>query len=329
MSVDGTGHFYSDSVHCDSCIEKKHKETGEKTYYHQMLCGAIVHPSQKTVIPLCPEPIVKQDGDTKNDCEQNAMKRFLIKFREEHPKLRTILLTDALHATLPVLQELKLMNTGYILAVKPGSHEKLFEGMDKWEALAQVHHFEWEEEIGDKIKKKRTHHYRYANNILLNHQSVEETVNFLEYWETTQWVDRKGKLQEEKKHFSWITDFSLYESSAKQIAVAGRTRWKIENEIFNTLKNQGYEFEHNFGHGYENLSTNFGLLMMLAFFIDQLQELGCKVFQKALEKRFNKRSMLWKKLNGIYLFAPPLNDWIHFLEVIAEPDKWKMRWESG
>jgi hypothetical protein len=29
----------------------------------------------------------------------------------------------------------------------------------------------------------------------------------------------------------------------------GRARWKIENETFNTLKNQGYNFEHNYGHG--------------------------------------------------------------------------------
>ena len=113
LAVDGTGYFFSDSVHCDSCIEKKHKTTGERTFYHQMLCGAIVHPEKNTVIPLCPEGIVKQDGDNKNDCEQNAMKRFLLKFREDHPKLKTILLTDALHSTLPRLQELKAMNMGF------------------------------------------------------------------------------------------------------------------------------------------------------------------------------------------------------------------------
>jgi hypothetical protein len=33
----------------------------------------------------------------------------------------------------------------------------------------------------------------------------------------------------------------------------GRARWKIENETFNTLKNQGYQFEHNFGVRHEVL----------------------------------------------------------------------------
>ena len=55
----------------------------------------------------------------------------------------------------------------------------------------------------------------------------------------------------------------------------GRARWKIENETFNTLKNLGYNFEHNYGHGKKYLSTVFGLLMMLAFLLDQIQELCC------------------------------------------------------
>ncbi len=43
LSVDGTGFFSSPSVHCDNCCEKHHRN-GSVTYYHHMLCGAIVHP---------------------------------------------------------------------------------------------------------------------------------------------------------------------------------------------------------------------------------------------------------------------------------------------
>ncbi len=52
-------------------------------YYHQMLGGAIVHPDLKEVIPLAPEPIIKQDGQTKNDCERNAAKRFFEQLRRD------------------------------------------------------------------------------------------------------------------------------------------------------------------------------------------------------------------------------------------------------
>ncbi len=50
-----------------------------------------------------------------------------------------------------------------------------------------------------------------------------------------------------------------------QVMRGGRGRWKIENETFNTLKNQGYQLEHNYGHGQKHLATVFGLLMMLPF----------------------------------------------------------------
>ena len=75
LFLDGTGQFTSESIHCQNCCEKTHRK-GEKTYYHHLLCAALVHPSKKVVIPLAPEPIVKGDGATKNDCERNAAKRF-------------------------------------------------------------------------------------------------------------------------------------------------------------------------------------------------------------------------------------------------------------
>jgi hypothetical protein len=274
---------------------------------------------------VCPEPIQKQDGKSKNDSEQNALKRFLKHFRSDHPKLKTILVTDALHANQPLLKELEKHQMSFILGVKPGSHEKLFAAIDKWDKLQRTNHLTREEEIGDKIKKKRVREYRYVNGMLLNHQDVNTAINYLEFWETIQWVDRKGDLKETKVHFSWVTDFSLYESNVEEMARLGRARWKIENETFNTLKNQGYEFEHNFGHGYKNLSSNFMLLMMLAFLVDQLQEVGCKLFGKALQTEFGKRSRLWEKFTNLYEFLPAqITDWNMFLSLIAEPEEWTL-----
>jgi hypothetical protein len=43
---------------------------------------------------------------------------------------------------------------------------------------------------------------------------------------------------------------------------AGRTRWQIENEVFNTVKNQGYTLEHNFGLGDKHLSAVFNHLLL-------------------------------------------------------------------
>ena len=67
IACDGTGMFSSPTVHCKNCCEKHHKD-GRITYYHQMLGAVIVHPDHKEVFPLCPEPISKPDGASKNDC---------------------------------------------------------------------------------------------------------------------------------------------------------------------------------------------------------------------------------------------------------------------
>ena len=80
----------------------------------------------------------------------------------------------------------------------------------------------------------------------------------------------------------------------------GRARWKIENETFNTLKNQGYHLEHNYGHGAQNLSVVLALLMMLAFLVDQAQQLCCALFQAAWKKRRSNKRSLWEELRKLF-----------------------------
>ena len=89
-------------------------------------------------------------------------------------------------------------------------------------------------------------------------------------------------------------DFS---TECPPLVQGGRCRWKIENETFNTLKNQGYHFEHNYGHGKKNLSVVFAMLMMLAFLVDQVQQLCCPLFQATLKKMETKRA-LWDNLRS-------------------------------
>jgi len=101
------------------------------------------------------------------------------------------------------------------------------------------------------------------------------------------------------QYFSWITDFVLTPDNVYAIMRGGRARWKIENETFNTLKNQGYHLEHNYGHGQKNLSVVLALLMMLAFLVDQTQQLCCPVFQAARAKCRTKHS-LWEKIRKCF-----------------------------
>src|SRR4051794_1487003 len=126
LSLDGTGYFSSAKIHCPSCLVRHHRGGGV-TYSHQLLGATLVHPDLKEVIPLAPEPIVQQDGETKNDCERNATRRWLTRFRREHPHLPVIVVEDALSANAPHLRDLRQARARYIIGVKPGDHSFLFQ----------------------------------------------------------------------------------------------------------------------------------------------------------------------------------------------------------
>ncbi len=281
LSIDGTGYFSSAEVQCDHCCEKHHRD-GRVTYYHQLLGAVLVNPDHKEVFPLAPEPISKYDGISKNDCERNAAKRFLKDTRREHPHMKFIVIEDALASNAPHIKLLEELNYRYLLGAKQADHKFLFDWVDT--TSTTTHH-----ELID--KKGVIHRFRYLNKAPLNDTNFELEVNFLEYWE----VKPNGKTT----HFSWVTDLSITRDNLMPLMRAARARWKVENETFNTLKNHGYHFEHNFGHGYHHLSTVMVHLMMQAFLIDQIQQRCCKLFNRALDKAKSK-TRFWQKVRNLF-----------------------------
>jgi hypothetical protein len=284
VALDGTGYFSSQTIHCDSCLHKAHRN-GSITYYHQMLGAAIIHPDFRAVIPLMPEPIVQQDGTEKNDCERNAAKRFITKLRHDHPHLKFIITEDALSSNAPHIETLHDYGCHYILGVKAGDHAYLFKQVQAAEDAGRVTSYERHDRAAGLV-----HRFRFVNDMPLNGSRTDVRVNFIEYWE-----HGDGKVQ----HFSWVTDLRVNKRNVYRLMRGGRARWKIENETFNTLKNQGYNFEHNYGHGTKNLSVVFAMLMMLAFLVDQTQQLCCALFQAVWAKLGSKR-MLWERMRALF-----------------------------
>ena len=252
------------------------------TYYHQMLGAVLVHPDHPEVFPLAPEPILKQDGAKKNDCERNAAKRLLEDVRREHPHLKLIVIEDGLASNAPHIRQLQALDRRFILGAKPDDHQFLFEWVAKTPATAE---YTVTDEDGTR------HRFRYLNSVPLNDANFDLEVNFFEYWETKP----NGKVT----HFSWVTDFRSDETNLMTLMRGARARWKIENETFNTLKNQGYHFEHNFGHGHHNLTTVLMHLMMLAFLIDQIQQRSCRLFQSAV-KAADGKTRFWRLLRRFF-----------------------------
>ena len=285
VALDGVEYFRSAKVHCDHCMTRQHN-SGTVSYYHQLLGAVIVHPDFSEVIALAPEPIQRQDGQAKNDCERNAARRWLKQFRKDHPHLPVIVTEDALGSNAPHIRDLQTHHVRFILGVKEGDHQHLFEQFDQRVEANQV---EASHEEGAVSGANRS--WLFVNGVSINESNQEVLVNLLVYVER----DAEGKI----RTWAWVTDLTLTSDNVRQVAKGGRTRWKIENETYNTLKNQGYHFEHNYGHGYQHLAEVFALLMMLAFLIDQVQQRCNPLLQKAWEKKGSKRG-LWEAVRHLF-----------------------------
>ena len=302
IPLDGTQYFSSANVSCPYCL-KTESAKGVR-YHHNILQAAIVHPDIRQVIPLFPESIRNTDGYVKQDCEINAGKRILGKIRKAHPQLPIIITGDDLYSKQPFIDTLKANGMSYILVAKPTDHKTLFEWVNEIIGMGESEQFEFCDSKG------KRHRYQWINDVPLNGARNAEKVNFFQYWMT----DKKGKIT---YHNSWVTDMTVSKKEVRELVRGGRARWKIENETFNTLKNQGYHIEHSYGHGKQHLSMNFLVLNLLAFFIHQILELCDLSYQRARSK-FSSRKEYWNQLRctfRIILFQ----DLYHLLDYIFDP----------
>ena len=280
LSLDGTGYFSSDTIHCKNCLTKTDKKTGKVTYYHSAITPVLVKPEEEHVLSFPPAFIKTEDGDTKQDCENKAAKRWLIEHGGEYARRLTAteydvtVLGDDLYSRQPVMQTMQSQGFHYLLVCKRESHTWLYDWVD---------HLEISEKVGMKrilVKREWTGNFhkittiQYANHVPLKDSKDSLFVNWCEV-EVTKEED--GSML---YHNAFITNHTITSENVSAIVVSGRTRWKIENENNNTLKTKGYHFEHNFGHGKQTLSLVLLTLILLAFLFHTILDLFCIAYQK-------------------------------------------------
>ena len=228
-----------------------------------------------------PEEIRAQDGEIKEDCETNAFKRFLAKFRKDHDKLGVIINADALYATTPIITTIADHKANYIFKIEKANHKTLINNVasgvkSKIETLS--------------LRKNKLI-IQWVNDVEL-FSSTKVRTNYMEAWEL---VPQKDGTNKSQYYGKWITDLEITSNNARTLIDAARARWKIENECFNSLKNNGYNIEHNYGHGSNNLCYNFYNFTLLAFTMHQMHQLTDKLFQE-MRSRFGRLGSLWEEI---------------------------------
>ena len=309
VSGDGTQFTCSSNINCDRCLEAEHSN-GAISYSHKAFQMSIMHPSIKQVIPLHAEEIANTDGTTKQDCEINAGKRAIGKVRQDHPQLRLTFVGDGLFSKQPFIQTLSDNRFDYILVAQTSDHKALFEYV-KFSSEVQ--------ELTHKPKPTLQCYYRWLNDVPLSGREDALNVNYL-CCESI-YFDNNGN-EKSRTTNAWVTNLKVTANNVIDLTRAGRCRWKIENECFNTLKNQGYHLEHNYGHGERYLCFNFYLLTLLAFFVHQILELVDELYQTC-RKKVGAKQKFWHmvtSLINILLF----DSWKALMQFVLDPKAFSM-----
>lgn len=267
FSGDGTDYFSSEEISCTNCNHAHHlREDGTERviYSHKMFNVGIVHPTESMFIPLNPEFMTPQDGSKKQDCEQNGAKRWLSSFRKRHKTVRATLLVDALHCNHEFLTMVLNHRFQFIATCKPGSCKTLYEWVNTARQGKDTTIVEQRKIIKGKSVLFR---YEYLNNAPIRDTEDTLRVNFISMCE----ID--PKTEKVLHQFEYVTSLAVKSSNVEELILAGRKRWKVENEGNNTLKNQGYYFDHNYGHGKKHLSAVIATLIVYSFLVHTILRL--------------------------------------------------------
>jgi hypothetical protein len=299
IALDGTEYHCSREIHCPNCSHRKRGKATE--YFHTMLAATVVAPGHNRAIPLEPAFIVPQDGHEKQDCESRAARRWLAAHGAQYQSLDPVYLGDDLFSRQPICEAVLAAGGHFLFVCKPDSHpaiEDFLAGI-KPEALT---------EPVRRGKKRTTYQYRWLNGVPLRGDEKAILVN----WFGIEICDDKGVATYRN---SFISDLPVDRGNVAAMVAAGRARWKIENEAFNTLKTKGYHLEHNFGHGAQHLASVLATLNLLAFACHTVCDLADKEW-RAARRALVVRQGFFQTLAALtaYLVFP---SWEHLLQTMA------------
>lgn len=286
--LDGTGLFYFKEKHCENClVTTKKTEDGKsmKLYYHKVLEAKIVL-SDNIIISLGTEFIENENEDvSKQDCETNAAKRLLKRIKKEYPRLPICVQGDALYATEPMMRLCREYNWKYIFTQKDTRQKTLGES------------FEWIKCQEGAIRKEEICSERgsafYANHVE-EVAGKREVMNVYEYE-----YEAKGKNGNVSKiRFKWVTNLELNNKNIEEMVLAGRGRWKIENEGFNNQKNGLYSIEH-LNSKNSNAMKNHYLLTQISDILMQIYLAWNPYVRKLKQTIKNTSSRLLESFRGL------------------------------
>ena len=274
--IDGSGYLLFRTRHCDHCLTQR--QGGTTLYLHQVLEAKLVGPAH-TVFSIASEFIDNRDtalagvgaspGDVKQDCELKALRRLAARLRREFPQVRICFSGDGLYACGEGFQVAKDYKCDYVYTFQPGRLPAL------WGEFQALLHLCPDQQVVWTTPQGAHQVYRWVKGLAYTDSDGRE-------WTFQAVACTETKPDGKQSEWSWVT--SLDVSHETVVAVAsegGRTRWREENEGFNTQKNSGLNLEHAYSH---TCWAAYYFLLQIAHLLLQLVEKGSLLRQLAQEQ---------------------------------------------
>ncbi len=284
VAVDATGITSYNERHCKHCLTKTSKN-GNTTYFHYVLEAKLVT-SSGLAVSIASEFIENQEGRNfdKQDCEMKAFVRLAKKIKSYFPRLPICILGDALYPNNTVFEICRKHNWLFVITLK----DKCLKSFNEEVGLLKNTASKRSVIRTDKLTKT-TLNYSFLN-------EIEYDKNYYSWIEITEEVLTLKDKTTVNQRFSYITNIAQTLDSVMETADGGRLRWKIENQGFNTLKNDGYEMQHKFSRTSYKAMQNYYHILQIAHIINQLVEKSGQITDLLEEHSKQTIKDLWKKL---------------------------------
>lgn len=287
---------------CDCCLKRvynKGTENEKVKWIHNTLVFCFVFMG-RLKIPIYRYPIHSKqivglesasEENHKQECEFVALKTALPSIRAEFPKMKIVLLLDGLYANRPMMLLAKAYRCGYIIVRKDGCLPSL--GKDCDEQAKQPNHLKncvkrcQSDDNGWLINQK----YEWFNSMYLGDDLSTNVLRFTE-------IRTKDGEKEQSYTCEWLFSWRLSAKNCEISARQARARWEIE-DVFNTLKNRGFNLKHDYSRNPRSCFNWHGL-SLFAFGVFELFR-----FSEAVKQRGDFAQItLAEKLEGQLLHRP-------------------------
>ncbi len=248
-------------------------------------------------IPLMTEYLFRDNNELlqdhgKQDCETTAFERLSERLKTYFPRLKIILLMDAMFATQPTMGILHQNRWEYLIRLPK---QKLTDFAKQLNAnkpfslsLPNQRHYH-----------KRNQSFYWENDITYGYE-WDLTIHLIACFEAYEDVNQKtGEIEKRYSEHAWISSIRAKIENLHELLNLGARKLALIEHSFNIEKNHGYNYKHAFSYHWNGMQS-FHYLMRLGHAINAISE-----FTKTLKRYIkNLGCSATLKLIKDTLFAP-------------------------